>query len=178
MKKILIIAIACIFSVGAFAQSNVITKHFSDYQQDAAFTKVNVSSKMFSLFTEIDGEDEVELAVLDAMSKLKGVKAVISSGESDGVKPDGAKYYREALSRVQKDGTYEELMSIQDKEEEIMFMIRNEGDIIAELFMIIRGADDFVLMTLYGEIDLNQIAKISRILKIAGMEEFGILGGE
>ncbi len=172
MKKILIITFACLISIGSFAQGNVITKHFADYQQDQSFTKVNVSSKMFSLFTEIDGEDETEKAVLDAMSKLKGVKAVVSDSGTD-----GAKFYREALSRVQKDGSYEELMSIQDKEEEIMFMVRNDGDIIAELFMIIRGADDFVLMTLYGEIDLNQIAKISRILKISGLEEFGKLGG-
>jgi len=170
MKKILIFTVAVLFSFAGMAQDNVITKLFSDYQQQENFTKVNVSSKMFSLFTEIDGEDEAEKAVLDAMSKLKGVKAIVNdSGE------DGSKLYKEAISRVSKDGAYEELMSVQDKDEEVMFMIRNEGDMIAELFMLIRGSNDFVLMTLYGEIDLNQIAKISKVLKISGMEEFSKL---
>jgi len=170
MKKILILSVAVLFSFAGMAQDNVITKLFSDYQTQENFTKVNVSSKMFSLFTEIDGEDEAEKAVLDAMSKLKGVKALVSDSETD-----GSALFKDALSRVSKDASYEELMSVQDKEEEVMFMIRNEGDIIAELFMLIRGSNDFVVMTLYGEIDLNQIAKISKILKIAGMEEFAKL---
>jgi len=170
MKKILILSVAVLFSFAGMAQDNVITRLFSDYQTQENFTKVNVSSKMFSLFTEIDGEDEAEKAVLDAMSKLKGVKALVSDSETD-----GSALFKDALSRVSKDASYEELMSVQDKEEEVMFMIRNEGDIIAELFMLIRGSNDFVVMTLYGEIDLNQIAKISKILKIAGMEEFAKL---
>ena len=170
MRKILILTVAVLFSLAGMAQDNVITKLFSDYQTQENFTKVNVSSKMFSLFTEIEGDGEAEKAVLDAMSKLKGVKALVSDSENN-----GAQLYKDALSRVSKDAAYEELMSVQDKEEEIMFMIRSEGDIIAELFMLIRGSNDFVLMTLYGEIDLNQIAKISKVLKIAGMEEFSKL---
>ena len=170
MKKLIFLFVAACFAFSATAQNNAITKYFSDYQSEASFTKVNVSSKMFSLFTEIDGEDEVEQAVLDAMSKLKGVKALVAEAGAD-----ASKLYTDALQRIAKDGSYEELMSVQDNEENIMFMIRNNGDIIAELLMIMQGADDFVVMSLFGEIDLNQIAKISRILKIAGIEEFGKL---
>ncbi len=122
MKKILIFTVAVLFSFAGMAQDNVISTLFSDYQQQENFTKVNVSSKMFSLFTEIDGEDEAEKAVLDAMSKLKGVKALMSDSETDGLK-----LYKDAINRVNKNGAYEELMSVQDKDEEVMFMIRSEG---------------------------------------------------
>ena len=171
MKNLILFALVFCFSVTTNAQDNVISKYFTDYQQQEDFTKVNVSSKMFSLFTEIDGEDEAEKAVLDAMSKLKGVKALVNNNKTT----DGAKLYKDALKRIAADSNYEELMSLEDGTENVMFMIRNEGDIIAELLMVIRGADDFVIMTLYGDIDLNQIAKISKILKISGMEEFGKL---
>ncbi|NNE29707.1 MAG: DUF4252 domain-containing protein [Saprospiraceae bacterium] len=170
MKKISIFLLTCFMAVSLSAQDNVITKYFSDFQQDENFTKVNVSSKMFSLFTEIDGEDEAEKAVLEAMSKLKGVKALVSDTESD-----GPRLYKEALKRITKDGSYEELMSVEDGEENVMFMIRSQGDTIAELILILKGGNDFMLMSLFGEIDLNQIAKISKVLKISGMEEFGQL---
>jgi len=170
MKKLSFLLVACIMTFAMSAQDNVIVKHFSDYQSEAGFTKVNVSSKMFSLFTEIEGEDEAEIEVLEAMSKLKGIKALMSDTETK-----GSELYKDALQRIAKDAAYEELMSVQDNEEEVMFMIRNSGDIIAELIMFARGEDDFIIMSLFGEIDLNQIAKISKILKIAGMEEFSKL---
>lgn len=170
MKKLTIFLFATLISFTAFAQDNAITDYFSDYQQDEKFTKVNVSSKMFSLFTEIDGEDEAEKEVLDAMSKLKGVKALMNDTATD-----GAAIYKDALSRITKTGNYEELMSFEDEQEKVMFMIRESGDTIAELLMMMRGDDDFMIMSLYGDIDLNQIAKISRILKISGLEEFGKL---
>ena len=172
MKKISILILALICTIALSAQDNAITRYFTDYQSDASFTKVNVSSKMFSLFTEIEGEDDAEKAVLDAMSKLKGVKALINDNSSD-----GASMYRDALKRLNTAGDYEELMSVEDETENVMFMIRNTGDIISELLMVLRGSNDFMIMSLYGEIDLNQIAKISRILKISGLEEFGKLGG-
>ncbi len=170
MKKLSFLLVA-FFLVGSLAaQDNAISKYFTDYQEKENFTKVNVSSKMFSLFTEIDGEDEAEKEVLDAMSKLKGVKALMNdSGEN------GAALYKDALKRINADGTYEELMSMEDQEENVMFMIRSNGDQIAELLMVMRGSNDFMIMSLYGDIDLNQIAKISRILKISGIEEFAKL---
>lgn len=173
MKKYSILFLALFLAISISAQDNAITKYFSDYQKDATFTKVNVSSKMFSLFTEIEGDDEAEKEVLDAMSKLKGVKALMNDNSTDGMK-----MYNDALKRISADGSYEELMSMEDQEENIMFMIRNNGDIIAELLMVMRGSNDFMIMSLYGDIDLNQMAKISRILKISGLEEFGKLGAK
>jgi hypothetical protein len=41
--------------------------------------------------------------------------------------------------------------------------------------MVLAGKEQFMVMTLFGEIDLNQIAHIARVLKIKGMEEFGAL---
>lgn len=170
MKKLSFLLVALFLTASLSAQDNAIAKFFTDYQADENFTKVNVSSKMFSLFTEIDGDGEAEKAVLDAMSKLKGVKALMNDTAGD-----GAKMYADAIKRISADGAYEELMSVEDNEENIMFMIRNTGDIISELLMVVRGSDDFMVMSLYGEIDLNQIAQISKILKISGLEEFGKL---
>ena len=73
---ILFIVFGIAFS--ANAQNDVVTKLFNDYYDDENFTKVSVSSKMFELFTNIEAGDEDEEEILDAISKLKGLKVIIS----------------------------------------------------------------------------------------------------
>ena len=125
---------------------------------------------MFSLFTEIEAEDEDEEKILEAMSKLKGVKAIISNRSEK-----GKTLYFDAIKTIEKDGNYEELMTVEDAGENIQFMIRDEAGKISELLMVIGGKENFMVMTLYGEIDLNSIAKLSRVLKIKGMDAFQAL---
>lgn len=173
MKKIAIIAIGMIFSFSAMAQDNAISKYFSKYTADTAFTKVTVTSKMFSLFTEIDGEDEAEKEVLEALSKLKGIKALINENPSD-----SKALYAETIKSIDKDRKYEVLMSVEGNDENIKFMIRDEGSIINELLMVVSGDDEFLIMSLFGEIDLKQIAKLSRIMKMKGMNHLKALDND
>ncbi len=170
MKKGIVFLFVGLFAITLQAQSNAISKHFSTFQRDTSFTKVTVTSRMFSLFTEIEAEDEEEAEILAAMAKLKGIKALVKNN-SDNSK----KLYFDAVDVVQNDGGYEELMTVEDAGENVQFMIREEGDQINELLMIIGGNQNFMVMTLYGEIDLNTIAKLSRVLKINGMEAFQAL---
>ncbi|MEM9916603.1 MAG: DUF4252 domain-containing protein [Bacteroidota bacterium] len=174
MKKIILFLLAIVITSTAFAQSNAITKHFSEYQRNKEFTKVSVTSKMFSLFTEIDTDDPAEQDILEAMSKLKGIKALIN----DKIEGDGSDIYYNALEKISTDGTYEELMSVEDENENITFLIRDNGGVINELLMIAGGNTNFMLMSLYGEIDLSKIARISKKLKIKGLEQFQALDKE
>ncbi len=58
MKKVLLTLM--IFSVTsiAFGQGAVVSKYFDKFEDDETFTKVSLSSKMFSLFTEMEGNTE------------------------------------------------------------------------------------------------------------------------
>lgn len=173
MKKLTIIAIAMMWSMTTMAQDNAISKYFSKYMSDTSFTKVTVTSKMFSLFTEIDGEDEAEKEVLEALSKLKGIKVLINDDPKD-----PKSLYGGAVSTIDKDKSYEELMSVEDGEENVKFMIRDQGSIINELLMVVGGNEQFLIMSLFGEIDLKQIAKLSRIMKMRGMDHLKVLDND
>lgn len=168
MKKLSVLFFALLFCSMSFAQDHAIAKYFSQYQKDKNFTKVSVTSKMFSLFTEIDTDDPDEQAILDAMSKLKGIKAVVNEKAEN-----SETMYYDAIQKISSDGSYEELMSVEDANENVMFMVRENAGVISELLMVIGGNKEFMVMSLYGEIDLSQISKISRALKIKGMEHFG-----
>jgi hypothetical protein len=104
------------------------------------------------------------------MAKLKGVKALFTD---DNKNVNLLNRYYDALETIENDGAFEELMTVEDRRENIAFMIREDASgTIQELLMIMGGPDNFMVMSVYGEIDLASIGKISKALKIKGMEQF------
>jgi hypothetical protein len=147
-----------------YAQNDVITKLFDQYYDDPNFTKVSVSSKMFELFTEIDPEDEDEKQILDAISKLKGLKILAADSVTD-----AKKLFNDAVKKIRA-RNYEELLTVKDATEDVQFMIKEKDGVIDELVLLVGGKKKFVIMSLFGEIELKNISKLSKSMKITGME--------
>lgn len=150
-------------SVSAKAQGDAVTKFFSKYQDNAEFTQVTVSSKMFGLFTNMEVEKPEDKEILEAISKIKGLRVIAKDDARD-----SRELYKEALSIVPKD--YEELMFVRDKDQDMKFLIKESGGKISELLMIAAGNDDFKMLSLFGEIDLKKVSKIGSKMSIDGLE--------
>ena len=163
MKKIIILIAVCI-GFSANAQNDVVTNLFNEYYDNEDFTKISVSSKMFELFTNIEPGDENEEEILEAISKLKGLKVI--AADSIG---NSKKLYADAVKKISKNG-YEELMEVKDAQEDMKFMISEKDGIINELVMVVGGHKSFFVLSLYGEIDLKNISKLSKSMNVKGME--------
>ena len=166
MKKLIAIIVLVGTSSMAWAQGAVMTKYFDKFSSNEEFTKVSVSSKMFSLFTELEANTEDEKEFLDAISKLKGLKAVV--GEKVEAE-ESKKLYNNAIDDVDKEG-YEELMTVTDAEENVKISIKESGGVIEELILVAGGKSSFALVSLYGEIDLKKISKLASSMSIHGMK--------
>jgi len=164
MKNLIFILITVCIGFNANAQNDVVTKLFNDYYDDENFTKISVSSKMFELFTEIEPGDEDEKDILEAVSKLKGLKVVAADSVGN-----SKQLYANAVKKVTGNG-YEELMEVKDAQEDMKFMIKEKDGIIDELVMIVGGNKSFFILSLYGEIDLKKISKLSKSMNVKGME--------
>ena len=164
MKKILISALIVTLSMPAIAQDDAVTKYFSKYLDDETMTKVSVTSRMFSLFTDIETGDPEEEEFLEAIGDLKGLKVI--SGDSI---EDGMSKYKAALSTVQGKG-YDELMSVRDGGQNFEFLIKEKGSIISELLMISGGKTQFHILSLYGDIDLKKITKLASKMNIDALD--------
>ncbi len=78
--------------------------------------------------------------------------------------------YQEAASQLTKE--YEELMTVRSDGELVKFMVKeNSKGNIAELVMLVGGQDEFVAMSLLGDIDLNEISQIANDMNIGGMDK-------
>ncbi len=162
--KHLIILIAICIGFSANAQNDVVTKLFNQYYDNEDFTKISVSSKMFELFTNIEPGDEDEEEILEAISNLKGLKVI--AADSIG---NSKKLYTDAVKKISGNG-YEELMEVKDAQEDMKFMISEKDGIINELVMVVGGHKSFFILSLYGEINLKNISKLSKSMNVKGME--------
>ena len=164
MKKGIVMVSAVLLSVVAMAQNDAVSKFFSKYQNDETFTYANISSKMFSMFTDLQVDTKEDQEVLDAISKLKGMRVL----QKDDAR-NARELYKEALSLIPKD--YEELMSVRDEDKDMKFFVKeiSKGK-IGELLMVMGGANEFMVLTLFGEIDLKQVGSMGRKMDINGLK--------
>jgi len=162
MKKIIAIAIL-MTSLTAVNAQDVISKFFTKYQDDETFTNVNISSKMFGLFTEMEADNPEDKEILDAISKLKGLKIVAKENARN-----SRELYKEALGLIPKN--FEELMSVRDKDKDMKFMIQENAGKISEMLMVVGGNEEFMILSIFGEIDLKQISRIGTKMNIKGLE--------
>jgi hypothetical protein len=153
-----------LLSVAAQAQNDVIAKFFNKYDGDESFSKVSISGKMFSMMANIDGNTEDEKAMISAISKIKGLKIL----KKDDAR-NSRELYKEALSMVPA-GQFEELMTVRDKDKDMKFFTKESGGKISELVMVLGGNEEFLVMSLFGEIDLKEMGKIGKSVNIDGLQ--------
>jgi hypothetical protein len=167
MKKIIVMLALIVSGTGAFAQGEAVSKFFDKYAADETFTtQATISSKMFSLFTNMDATTPEDKEVIDAISKLKGLR-VLGKDKSN----DGRKLYTEAMGIVSKN-KYDELMSVRDKDKDMKFYIKETAPgKIGDFVMLIGSNSEFMIINLFGEIDLKQISKIGRKMNIGGLDK-------
>ncbi|MEQ8927722.1 MAG: DUF4252 domain-containing protein [Fulvivirga sp.] len=166
MKKVLTVLIV----LAAFAANgqDAISRFFEKYADDETFTNVTITSRMFSLFTDLEMESKEDQEILDAISKLKGLKILAKE------EVNGKLMYKEALALLPK-GEFDELMSIREEDKDMKFMIKEKDKKISELVMVMGGDREFFILTIFGEIDLKQMAKISKAMDIDGLDNLNKL---
>ena len=166
MKKGMVMVAALLFSVAAMAQNDAVSKFFSKYQNDESFTYANISSKMFSMFTNLEVESKDDQEVLTAISKLKGLRIL----QKDDAR-NARELYKEALTLIPLK-EYEELMSVRDEDKDMKFFVKETSPgKISELLMIMGGNDEFMVLTLFGEIDLKQVGRMGSKMNIDGLKK-------
>ncbi len=172
MKRVIIVSLISVMVIGqAWAQGNdAISRFLSKYAEDESFTVVTVTKKMFSLFADIEPGDPDEKEVLEAISKIDGLRVLAL--ENDSIR--APQIFKEAKSLIPAK-EYEELMTVRHEGMDMRFLIKDANGKISELLMIGGGKKNFFIMSLVGDIDLSQISKLSGKMKIDGFENLELL---
>lgn len=165
MTRIILIFTLLIGSFGfANAQSDAITKYFDQYMEDEDFTVVYVSPKMFQLLGKLDTSglnDKEAEDIIDIVQDLRGLRILTTEKNTN-------RFYKEAMNKINTK-EYETLMTVRSEGDNVRFLIKDSGDVIDELLLLV-GGDTFTLISFVGTIDLNKISKLSKSLDIDGVE--------
>ncbi|GEP91162.1 hypothetical protein CTE07_28070 [Chitinophaga terrae (ex Kim and Jung 2007)] len=146
-------------------QASVAERFFQKYENDRNFTVVTITPKMFGMFAKLDANDPDSKNLMAVIKKLKGLRILARENTRD-----GGRLFKEAAAFLNND--YEELMTLRDKDSDMKFMVRENGKgNITELIMLVNGSNEFMVMSLVGEIDLNEVSQIAGAVNIQGMDK-------
>lgn len=70
---------------------------------------------------------------------------------------------------------YQEMMTVKDQDEDVLFLAREENGKITEFLLIVSGGGEDALIAIQGDIDLESIAGIASGLDMPGLENLGEL---
>ena len=173
MKKIiLIIAIAFMPFL-----SNAQTSIFDKYDGNEEVTTVVVSKKMFDLMAKFGGSSDEAKEYAAMVGGIDGLKVFTTENSSI------ANDMKKTVESYKKSSKLSELMRVNDKETNVIIYIREgkDEDHVEELLMFVngigkhfKGSEEFsaeaVIVSLVGNIDLNQIAELTEKMNISGSE--------
>lgn len=165
MKKIVILAFLCLISSTLWAQQDPLGRFFNKYEQDTSFIIINISPKMFNMFSKINlnsGDKQAD-QVMDVAKKLTGLRIITKDNTQNGMQ-----LFREANNLVPKN--YEELMTIRDHGNDVRFLV-NPGAVIHNLIMLVGGNNEFFALSLSGDINLNELSQIAGNMNIQGFDQ-------
>lgn len=157
--------ILIMISLSAFSQKNPVDKLFEKYGGKDGFTTIIISSKMFSMFSDVEaGDDEINAMI----KNIESIKILTTDDES--LLDPGINFYKEIMDELSLD-EYEELMVVKEKDQDIKFLIKEKEDIIVELLLVIGGKGNNALISIRGIIDLKSISRLSKSLNVQGLDE-------
>jgi hypothetical protein len=158
--KMILVAMAMLVGNSLFGQANAIDKYFKQYLDDERFSVVYISARMFQLFDKIDVDDmdmddNEARAMFDMAKDLRGLR-ILSTDEN------AAAFYAEARDKINTQ-EYEILMTVRSRgEDNVDFLIKEEGDTITELLLLVGGDDSFALLSFVGKIDLDKVSNFAK----------------
>jgi hypothetical protein len=161
MKAILFL-LAMLFVQNIQAQNNAIDKYYKDFQQKNSLDVVTLSGKMLPLLIEDKkGKEKEELAAI--INKLTAIKMLSRSKDEN-----GAALFSSATSLMPK--SYESILSIDASDRKVKcYSLENANGKISELVMIAWQWGRFMVLSITGDVDLNEIYKLTQSINFSNL---------
>ncbi len=165
MKKLLRIVLftlglsLCLTSVKAQSFDQI----FDKYSEKEGVSSVFISKYMFELMSKMEQEDK---ELQEIMYNLDNIRILAFEGRS----LTGIDFEQEVIPMIPLED-YKELMVVREKNEKSAFYILEQEGRIQELLMIATSSGESILLSIKGNIKLDQIARLSGSMDIKGLDK-------
>ncbi|WP_298500206.1 DUF4252 domain-containing protein [uncultured Algibacter sp.] len=175
-KLIVLVMAIMLLPLTGMAQKDI----FEKYSDNSDVTYVSIKPKMFQMIAKmgINVEDAEARAYMDMVQSITSFKTIVTDNQS--ISADISKWVKS------RSGGLEELMEVKDDGSEVKFYVKEgkDADHVKELLIFVNGIDkmmeekieingkerkiETVVVSLTGDIDLNQISKLTDKMNIPG----------
>ncbi len=152
MKKMVLTVIIAICASSLYGQRDALDDFFNTYSDQEGYTVVNISGSLFGLLKKFD--DDPDLANMG--QKITSVRIVSREGDHDFGRPD----FMSDLKGIIRRGGYEELMKVNNPDEEVLFLVKSDRDIIKEILVIASGDNETVIQ-IKGNLTKDDVEHLS-----------------
>ncbi|MBV2165772.1 MAG: DUF4252 domain-containing protein [Kaistella sp.] len=166
MKKLLFI-LAFFFSfLNVNAQKEKLDQLFEKYQETGGVTSIKIAKPMFSMLNKLNINDSELDQIKPLLSKINGLKILIvekpdTKSATDGKQNGIFQNLQADISNSIKNMKYEELMTVNNKDNKIKFLSSDATNgILENLLLSINSEDNTVLMMLDGKISMDDVNKL------------------
>ncbi|MDN3643976.1 DUF4252 domain-containing protein [Lutimonas halocynthiae] len=163
INKIILVAVLVMSGWIANAQAQ-----FDKFEDIDGVTSVVVTQKAFSLMSKIGSESDEEY--MDLIKNIESLRVFATESAEVAIQME------KAATSYLKSANLEKLMTVKEDGSNITIYVK-EGkseDFVKELFMFVKDSDktskESVIISLTGDIDLNQIAKLTDKMDLPGGE--------
>ncbi|MCD6333482.1 MAG: DUF4252 domain-containing protein [Bacteroidales bacterium] len=160
MKKSILLSLIVLIPLLAIGQNSAVDKLFKKYGGRDGFTTITINQGLLKMLSQLDENDE-------DIQALAGIKTIKILAVEDDAKVKEINFYDEVMSKL-KASDYEELMTVDNKDENVVFLAKKDGDIITELILVVGGDEDNALVYIAGSIRMKDVAKISKSIGVNG----------
>jgi TusA-related sulfurtransferase len=178
MKNKLLVIVMAIMLMPAISSAQDV---FEKYNDNADVTYVFIKPKMFQMIAKmgINVDDPEAKAFMDMVNSITSFKTLVTDNKA--ISADITKWVKSRSSSL------EELMEVKDDGSEVKFYVKEgkDADHVKELLIFVNGIDkamkgqgveingenrkiETVVMSLTGDINLNEISKLTEKMNIPG----------
>jgi len=170
MKKLILVLAMGMISISTIMAQSPVDKIFEKYNGQEGFTNVTINQYLFEMIAKMDstadGQDMRDLA-----KTIENIQILAM----DTIMP-GVNLYEDVMKATKK-ANYKELMTVKEKDNDIVFLVDDRNGKIYELLMVVGGTkQDNAIIRIKGDIDLAKMGAMARSMHIDGMENLEKLG--
>jgi hypothetical protein len=146
------------------AQNNAIDKYYRDFQNKSSLDVVTISKKMLPLLIENKkGKEKDDLTII--INKLTELKMLSKTNPFD-----GDNLFSSANSLLPKE--YESILAMNEKDRKVRcYTLESSSGKISELLMVAFQWGRFMVLSITGKIELNEIYKLTQSLNFGSLSQ-------
>jgi hypothetical protein len=166
MKKlILFLSLTFIWGLSN-GQTRSIREFQEKYRDYGTYFSLRIDGGLLKGLSNIETNSEEAGEFVKIMHEIEAIDIHSIGREEAGFDDDELKKFKK---QIKKDN-YEELMMVRDTDGDVDFMIKESRGRVSDLLLIVDGKDEFLVLNINGNIDLDHISKIGKEMNIKGMD--------